>query len=340
MPLCLNKETVSNNVIIPQKGKIMLNIISGKISRAVKTVIYGTEGVGKSTLASQFPDPLFIDVEGGTSQLDVRRIEANTTWDELLSIVTEIYRNPDICRTLVLDTADAAELLCIKYILQKYNQKSIESFGYGKGYTYISEEWSRLMTAFDACIDKGINVTLIAHARQRKVELPDQTGAFDHWEMKVSKQVAPLLKEWADLLLFLNYKTFVVTTDSNSKKATGGKRVMYTSHNPVWDAKNRYGLPDELDLDFSGIAHIFGTQTPKTVKPEPKEPDPKDRLDELMKEAGIEDYELRAFIATRGKYPEETLIAEYSDEFVKNYCLKYWNKIVSTIKTDKENENE
>lgn len=314
----------------------MLNIVSGKISRAVKTVIYGTEGVGKSTLASQFPDPLFIDVEGGTSQLDVRRVEANTTWEDLLSIVTEIYRNPDICKTVILDTADAAETLCIQYILHKNNAKSIESFGYGKGYTYIGEEWTRLMTSFDGLIEKGINVTLIAHARQRKIELPDQAGAFDHWEMKVSKQVAPLLKEWADLLLFLNYQTFVVTTDTKTKKAQGGKRMMFTSHNPIYDAKNRYGLPEQMELDFAGIAPIFGDQK----KEETKEPGPRERLDELMKEAGIEDYELRAFIAKRGKYPEETLIAEYSDQFIKTYCLKYWDKIMTAINNQKENEDE
>ncbi|MBQ1789741.1 MAG: ATP-binding protein [Oscillospiraceae bacterium] len=313
----------------------MLNIISGKISRAVKTVIYGTEGVGKSTLASQFPDPLFLDVEGGTSQLDVRRIEVRDSWDDLLSIVTEVMRNPDVCRTLVIDTADAAETMCIKYILHKYNQKSIESFGYGKGYTYIGEEWNRLMTACDACIGKGINVTLIAHAKQRKIELPEQTGAFDHWEMKVSKQVAPLLKEWADLLLFCNYKTFVVTTDNNSKKAQGGKRVMYTSHNPVYDAKNRYGLPDELDLDFKGIAHIFGNQ-----KEAPKEQTPQERLAELMAEAGIEEYQLRDFIVSRGKQSAETPVCDYPEEFVKGYCLRYWNKIAEAINNDKEQENE
>ncbi|MEI3535361.1 MAG: AAA family ATPase [Bacilli bacterium] len=81
--------------------------------------------------------------------------------------------------------------------------------------------------------------------------------------MKLTKQVAPLLKEWCDMLLFCNYKTYVVTTENNTKKAQGGKRVVYTSHHACWDAKNRYGLPDELDLDFKGIAHLFSTQSPK-----------------------------------------------------------------------------
>ena len=305
-----------------------LTINAGKITRAVKTVIYGTEGVGKSTLASQFPGALFIDVEGGTSQMDVRRIEAPKSWSELVEIVNEVSQNPGICETLILDTADWAEQMLIQHICKKYNQKSIESFGYGKGYTYIGEEWQHLMKAFDAVKDAGMNVTVIAHARQRKIELPDQAGAFDHWEMKLSKQVAPLLKEWADLLLFLNYKTFVVTTDSNSKKAQGGKRVMYTSHNPVYDAKNRHGLPDELDLSFEGISHIF-------MKVQPvREQTPQERLAELMAEAGIEEYELRNFIAFRGKQDAETPISQYDDKFVKGYCLKHWEAIVNTIRNE------
>lgn len=311
-----------------------LNIITGKIARPVKTVIYGTEGVGKSTLASKFPEPLFLDVEGGTSQLDIRRVEVNSTWEDLLSTVTEVVRNPEICRTLVLDTADAAESLCVSYILRKYNQKSIESFGYGKGYTMLGEEWSQLMTILDSCIEKGINVTLIAHARQRKVELPDQAGAFDHWEMKVSKQVAPLLKEWADLLLFLNYKTYVVTTDSNSKKATGGKRVMYTSHSPVYDAKNRYGLPEELDLSFSGIAQIFeGYTIPKMIKPEPQEPEPSslDRLHELMAEAGIEDYQVTELICAKNGMLPEAPLEDYPEKVIAG-CVKHFGKLANQIK--------
>ena len=312
-----------------------LTINSGKQTRAIKTVIYGTEGVGKSTLASQFPSPLFIDVEGGTDQMDVRRIETPKTWTDLVAIVNEVAKNPGICETLILDTADWAESMCVSHILKKYNQKSIESFGYGKGYTMLGEEWMNLMGAFDAVKDAGMHVTIIAHAKQRKIELPDQAGAFDHWEMKVSKQVAPLLKEWADILLFLNYKTFVVTTESNSHKAQGGKRVMFTSHNPVYDAKNRHGLPDELPLSFEPIAFIYTGQQKEQKE---KQLTPHEHLAELMAEAGIEEYELRDFIVSRGKQSAETPVSEYPEEFVKGYCLKYWAKIESSIKEMKENE--
>ncbi len=303
-----------------------LKIVSGKISRAVKTVIYGTEGVGKSTLAAKFPEPLFIDVEGGTSQMDVKRIEAPKNWEELLTDAAEIAKNPGYCRTLVLDTADWAENLCTAYICRKFNQKSIESFGYGKGYTYLGEEWSKLMSVFDDVIRAGMNVTVIAHARQRKIELPEQTGAFDHWEMKLSRQIAPLLKEWADLLLFLNYKTFVVTTDSNSRKAQGGKRVIYTSHNPVYDAKNRHGLPEEMDLDFAGLAPIFADQTGDDPEPTPLE-----RLDQLMREAGISEYQVREIICTKNGFTADTPLDEYPEKVIAG-CVKHFDKLSDQIK--------
>ena len=125
----------------------MLNITKGKINRAQKVVIYGPEGIGKSSLAARFPDPVIIDTEGGTAHMDVRRIDKPQSWEELLSIVIEVAATPGICKTLVIDTADWAEQLITTYLCNKYKQNSIESFGYGKGYTYMAEEFSRLLSS-------------------------------------------------------------------------------------------------------------------------------------------------------------------------------------------------
>lgn len=110
-------------------------------------------------------------------------------------MVKEVAMTPDLCKTLVIDTADWAETLCTEFICRKFGQPGIESFGYGKGYSFLAEEFSKLLKFCNDVILSGKNVVITAHAKMRKQELPDEQGAFDRWELKLSKQTAPLLKE-------------------------------------------------------------------------------------------------------------------------------------------------
>lgn len=318
----------------------MLNITTGVEKTPIKTVIYGAEGVGKTSLAAKFPNPLFLDTEGGTSRLNVRRIKIKN-WDELLASVKEVIANPDVCNSLVIDTADWAESFCIDYICAKYRQASIESFGYGKGYTYIQEEFGEFLKLLNRLTEVSVNPVIIAHGKPRKFELPDEQGAFDRYETKLTKQVAPLIKEWCDMLLFCNYKTFVVTTENNAKKAQGGKRVMYTTHNPCWDAKNRFDLPDELDLDFASIAHLFSDIEPQ--KKTPKEEKPKadnliEKVKKLVADSGITESQLENLVIAKGHYPEGTILEEYTPDFITRWIIPNFKKIVQTIKENGGNE--
>ena len=239
-----------------------MKIIRGKQPSAKKIVVYGPEGIGKSTFASRFPDPVFIDTEGSTKDMDVARFEAPSSWQMILEQVRYVKAHPEICRTLVLDTADWAEMRCIDHICARYHKDGLEEFGYGKGYTYVQEEFGRLLNLLEEGVGLGIHVVMTAHAKMRKFEQPDELGAYDRWEMKLTKQTAPMVKEWADMVLFANYKTFVVNVDGQGaqkgkNKAQGGRRVMFTTHHPCWDAKNRYGLPEELPFDYGEIAAIL-----------------------------------------------------------------------------------
>lgn len=302
----------------------MLNITKGKINRAQKVVIYGPEGIGKSSLAARFPDPVIIDTEGGTAHMDVRRIDKPQSWEELLSVVKEVAATPGICKTLVIDTADWAEQMITVYLCNKYKQNSIESFGYGKGYTYMAEEFSRLLSACDLVIAAGIHMVITAHAKMRKFEQPDEMGAYDRWEMKLSKQTAPLLKEWCDMLLFCNYQTFVVTSENDTKKAQGGKRVIYTSHHPAWDAKSRIALPEIIDLDYRNIAFAFESEPVAEERPI-------ERFRQIMAESGISEEEVRKVVADKGHYPVDLSIDSYPDKFVTGWLIKYWPQIAEII---------
>lgn len=253
-----------------------MRIIRGKIPCAKKVVIYGPEGIGKSTCAAQFPEPVFIDTEGSTKDMDVSRFEKPSSWTMLLEQIRYVKMNSSVCKTLVIDTADWAEQMCVADLCARYGKKGIEDFGYGNGYVYAKEEWGRFLNSLEEVIEAGIHVVLTAHAHLRKFEQPDELGAYDRWELKLGKktssQTAPLLKEWADMVLFANYKTWSVAVDDkgNKRKAQGGARVMYTSHHPCWDAKNRYGLPDEVPFSYDSIRQIIesGAGTvPPAVQP-------------------------------------------------------------------------
>lgn len=262
----------------------MFEITGGKLKKAQKVVLYGPEGIGKSTFASQFPSPIFIDTEGSTTHLDVQRFDKPRDWNTLLKMVDFIKKDSQGFKTLVIDTADWAEDLAIKHICSTKGVNGIEDFGYGKGYTYLAEEFSRLLNSLSELADSGVNVLILAHAQMRKFEQPDEMGAYDRWELKLQRKTSPLLKEWADAVLFANYKTTIVTdSKTKSKKATGGKRVMYTSHHPAWDAKNRWGLDEELELGVKEIIPHLLTDDNSKAKEEKKAKDQKD-LDDFDKQ--------------------------------------------------------
>lgn len=232
-----------------------LKIITGKTTGALKIVIYGPEGIGKSTFASHFPRTLFIDTEGSTRHLDVSRTEKPVSWTMLMEQVKAVRDDPSMCAALAIDTADWAEQLCSDSICASKKLSGIEDMGYGKGYVYLAEEFGRLLNLLEEVVGRGVHVVLAAHAMMRKFEQPDELGAYDRWELKLQKKTAALVKEWSDVLLFANYKVISVAVDKTGTKhkAQGGKRVVYTSHHPCWDAKNRLGLPEELPLDFDVI---------------------------------------------------------------------------------------
>lgn len=333
-----------------------MKIISGKIIKPQKVVIYGPEGIGKSTFAAQFPKPLFVDTEGSTSHLEVDRLPRPTSWQMLKQYIKDLKGDTMGYQTLVIDTADWAERLCEEAVCQSNGKVGIEDFSYGKGYTYVKEEFGRLLDSLSDLIDAGMNVVLTAHSIIRKFELPEETGAYDRYELKLGQkagnQCAALAKEWADMVLFANYKEIVITTKDNKKKVSGGKRVMYTAHNPCWDAKNRHGLSDELPFDYQEIAHCIPDTAPAPPTPEPisktkkmnpeppteppkpeKQPeaatkivetelDPKvpKALTDLMAANNVTAQDIQQAVAHKGYFPADMPIADYPEDFVMG-CL-------------------
>jgi hypothetical protein len=265
-----------------------MQVISGKLQQAQSVLIYGPEGIGKSTLAAQFPKPIFIDCERGTGWMDVKRLPCKS-WQDIMDAVKFIKTEKHEFKTVVIDSADWAEHDCIQYVCSQGGKSSLSDFDHGKGYVKLSDEIEKFLNSLNALIDSGMHVIFIAHCAIKKLELPDEGGEFDHYELNTSTRISPLLKQWAEAILFINYKVQVTENEKGRTKAIGGrKRIIHTQHTAAYDAKNRWGLPDqipfELPFDFGVFAKVLGENVKKPVV-EKVEPPPvvKGGVDEMLK---------------------------------------------------------
>ena len=329
---------------------------------AIKALIYGVEGVGKSTLAGRIPGALFIDLEGSTRRLDVARLERPGSWEALLGQVRRFRdARPVGYGALVIDTADWAEQLAIEAVVARHQAKGIEDFGYGKGWVYLHEEFGKLLNLLSDIAEGGAHAVLVAHAQITKFEQPDQTGAYDRWSLKLSRRVAATAKEWADEVFFLDYETVVVADADGKARARGGtERVIRTQHSAAWDAKDRFGLAARLPLDWEPIAPAFAGSAAPAAAPAPagaggagpgvspdvnpdEEPDtgrapgpgpadgpgggPLPALRQLMAADGVTEAELMAAVAHRGYYPADMALADLDPEFLSGWAVALWPQV-------------
>jgi len=344
-----------------------MELIRGrKPAAALKVVLYGPEGIGKSTFASMFPAAVFEDTEGSTDHMDVVRTPKARSFTELKQHVQHFIQHPDQLGTYVVDTFDWAERLATEDLLASKQVQGIEDFGFGKGYVYLGENVGKYLDMLTELNNRGVHVVVNCHAMMRKFEQPDEMGQYDRWELKLSKKVAPLVKEWADMILFANYKTIVVNVDGQGatkgkNKATGGKRVMYTTHHPCWDAKNRFGLPDELPFDYGQIAHLVPTPAPSqanasntqvhapmtTRAPEVTPPPPPaptlqqaegipPALAALMAANQVKPAEIQAVVAQKGYFPADMPIRDYPADFIQGVLISAWPQVEAALLANRE----
>ena len=348
-----------------------MDIITGKKVLPVKGIVYGVEGIGKTTFASKWPNPLFIDVENGSWQMDVARVVPKT-YAEFKAVLHELRNDMRGYQTLVIDSADWLETMLIKHICAEANITSIEKYetGYGKGWNKLAEDWASLLDYLDRLrLDKGVNILFIGHSKIKRYEPADDSG-HDRYTLVLAEKSADVLKKWSDLTLFVKYDTFTVEENGKTKIRGGDKRVMYSSFHPCWDAKNRYGLPEKMDFRFENIAKIFAanpepeTPPPATAEcvksdlacghkypredalppddappaqtpPPPIDPEQESLLksvEDLLKTSGIGFGELAAEIERKGVMPAGTPIRNYGKPLLTR-IISHWDAILHNIKT-------
>lgn len=227
------------------------SIKRGKSMQPPRGLIYGPHGPGKSTIGAATPSPIFIQTEDGLGTIDVPKFDLCATYADVMAAIYTLYQETHEFQTLVVDSADWLEPLVWAEACRIHQKADIEEFGYGKGYIAATDVWRSFLEALQRLRnDKGMSVILLSHTEIKRFDSPE-TEPYDRYQPKLHKAASALVQEWADMVLFLNYKTIVMEKDVgfNQKAARGistGKRVVYTTEQPAFYAKNRYGMPQEI----------------------------------------------------------------------------------------------
>lgn len=241
------------------KRAMLASVTRGRIVKPYRIVVYGPEGVGKSTFAAAAPNPVFLGAEDGTSELDVTRLPQPRDWSDANAAVDELRHEPHNFGTLAVDTLDWMEPLCWQEVCDEAKKPNIEALGYGKGYLAALDKWREFLGKLTDLRDaRSMYIVLLAHSQIRTFRNPEDED-FDRFEMKLHGKSAGLIREWCDALLFANYETLAYKSGDRVRGVSSGARFIHTERRPAFDAKNRQGLPSQLPLswdDFIAAAKI------------------------------------------------------------------------------------
>ena len=236
-----------------------MKIVKGVVRHPRRVLLYGVHGCGKSTWASEAPSPLFVDIEGGLSDIDCERTPVLGTMSEINDALTFVLTGDHQYRTLVIDTVDWLEAIIHRQVAISAQVKSITDIGYGKGYGAAVPIWHWVMSQLDAIrAQRKMGVILLSHAKIQPYQSPT-SDSYDRFEPDLHKSSSSVLQEWCDEVLFADYRIYTKQHDEgfNRKRTTaiGGKeRFLTTCESATCLPKNRASLPAELPMAWSAYA--------------------------------------------------------------------------------------
>lgn len=232
----------------------VMTMIAKPEDRAVIVTLCGDSGMGKTTLAATFPNPIVIRAEDGLQAIPAdKRPDAfplihkeEDLWQQLAALVTEQHDY----KTVIIDSVTALERLFVQHVIDSDSKKprSINQAlgGYGAGLSAVAAMHQRVRKACGILNErKGMHVVFVAHADTETIELPDQ-DAYTRYNLRLGKKsVAPYVDD-SDVVGFLKLETFTTGDGERKKAISDGTRILITYATAANVSKNRYGITEEL----------------------------------------------------------------------------------------------
>jgi hypothetical protein len=243
----------------------------GKTPRPPRLLVYGTPGIGKSTMGASAPKPIFVPTEDGLDEIDCAKFPLAASYEEVLAALKELRTQDHDFETVVLDSLDWLERLVWDRVCTDFQVKNIEKAdgGYARGYTHAVTYWREIVEHLNLLRNqRGMVTVLIAHAKVEKFEDPE-APPYDRYSPRLHKHASALITEWCDAVLFATRKFRTQSEDAGfGRKRSiahaigkdGGERILRTVGGPSCVAKNRYGLTEELPLSWDAFVNALSHQ--------------------------------------------------------------------------------
>lgn len=245
-----------------QKRNFLQEIRTEVKARPTAAVLYGVPGIGKTSMAANIPGVVFLTdpTEDGITTLksfnrvpkSVAQLPPARSWEDALGMIDQLATGEHSYRALAIDAMGGFERLCHEHVCRRDYRGEWGDKGFGsyqKGFDNAVTDWKQFIIALDRLRDeRGMSIIWLAHSRVKNFKNPEGPD-FDRYKPDVHEKTWEVTHKWAEMILFLNYVTVV---DKDGKAQGGQERVMFTVHHPAYDAKNRHGLPDTIDMGSTG----------------------------------------------------------------------------------------
>lgn len=255
---------------------LMASVQRGRVSKPPRILLYGVEGIGKSTFGSLAPKAIFVQTEDGLDEIDCDKFPLATSYEDVIAALAELRGREHGYETVVIDSLDWLERLVWDRLCLEHGVTSIEKVdgGYAKGYTHALTNWREIIGHLNALRnDRGMVVLLIAHSKVERFEDPE-SSPYDRYSPRLHKHAAALVSEWCDAVLFATRKIRTQSEDAGfNRKRTiahaigkdGGERILRCVGGPSCVAKNRYGISEELPLSWGAFVEALSKSNPQGV---------------------------------------------------------------------------